>query len=49
LLAEDEHRDATLAELNVDKKRLLTISKREVLKPQITPSSESNKSRTRWN
>ena len=50
LLADDEHRDAILAELNVEKKRLVTISKREVLKPQFgTPSSSSSKARTRWN
>jgi len=49
LLADDEHRDATLAELNVEKKRLLTVSKREVLGKQIGSASPSAKARTRWN
>ncbi len=49
MLGNDEHRDAILAELNVEKKRLLTISKREVLTPKIASSSASKKSRTRWN
>ena len=49
LLAEDKHRDATLAELNVEKKRLLTVSKREVLTPQPGSASSSKKERTRWN
>jgi ATP-dependent Clp protease ATP-binding subunit ClpA len=49
LLADDEHRDAKLAELNVEKKRLLTVSKREVLGKQIGSASPSAKARTRWN
>ena len=49
LLADDEHRDATLAELNVEKKRLLNISKREVLGRQMGSASPSAKARTRWN
>jgi ATP-dependent Clp protease ATP-binding subunit ClpA len=50
LLADDEHRDTILAELNVEKQRLVAISKREVLKPQFgSPSSSSSKARTRWN
>ena len=49
LLADDEHRDATLAELNIEKKRLLTVSKREVLGRQIGSTSPSAKARTRWN
>ena len=49
LLADDEHRDATLAELNVEKKRLLTVSKREVLGKQTGSASPSAKARTRWN
>jgi ATP-dependent Clp protease ATP-binding subunit ClpA len=49
LQADDEHRDATLAELNVDKKRLLTVSKREVLGKQMGSASPSAKARTRWN
>jgi hypothetical protein len=49
LLAEDKHRDATLAELNVEKKRLLTVSKREVLTPQPGSASGSKREGTRWN
>ena len=49
LLADDEHRDATLAELSVDKKRLLTVSKREVLGKQMGSASPSAKARTGWN
>ena len=49
LLAGDEHRDATLAELNIEKKRLLTVSKREVFGKQMDSASPSAKARTRWN
>jgi ATP-dependent Clp protease ATP-binding subunit ClpA len=49
LLADDEHRDATLAEMNVEKKHLLTVSKREVLGRQMGSASPSAKARTRWN
>jgi hypothetical protein len=49
LLGDDEHRDATLTELNVEKKRLLTVSKREVLGKQMGSTSPSAKARTRWN
>ena len=49
MVAHDEHRDATLAELNVEKKRLLNISKREVLGRQMGSASPSAKARTRWN
>ena len=49
LLAQDEHRDATLAELNIEKKRLLTVSKREILGKQIDSTTPSSKARTRWN
>jgi hypothetical protein len=49
LLAEDKHRDATLAELNIEKKRLITVSKREVLMPQLGSASTSKRARTRWN
>ena len=48
LLAEDEQRDATLATLEFDKKRLLSVAKRQVLLPAIGPSSGS-KARSRWN
>jgi ATP-dependent Clp protease ATP-binding subunit ClpA len=49
LFADDENRDAILTELNIEKKRLLTISKREVLKSQVDLTSSSKKSRTKWN
>jgi ATP-dependent Clp protease ATP-binding subunit ClpA len=49
LLGDDEHRDATLNELKVEKKRLLTVSKREVLGKQMGSTSPSAKARTRWN
>jgi len=49
LLTDDEHRDATLAELNVEKKRLVSVSKREVLGKQMGSASPSAKARTRWN
>src|ERR1039458_5927742 len=49
LLAEDKHRDVILTELNVDKKRLMSVAKREVLMPQVGSSSRSRKERTRWN
>ncbi len=49
LLPEDSQRDATLAEVNVDKKRLLAVAKREVLMPQVGSTSGSKKARTRWN
>jgi ATP-dependent Clp protease ATP-binding subunit ClpA len=49
LLAEDKHRDATLAELNIERKRLMNVAKREVLMPQLGSASASKKARTRWN
>jgi ATP-dependent Clp protease ATP-binding subunit ClpA len=49
LLAEDKHRDATLTELNIEKKRLMSVAKREVLMPQLGSASASKKARTRWN
>lgn len=49
LLAEDEHRDATLAKLSIDKKRLLNVAKRNVLTVQAGSASASKKERTRWN
>ena len=49
LRAEDQHRDATLAELNIEKKRLMNGAKREVSIPQPGSGSESKKSRARWN
>jgi len=49
LLTEDKHRDETLAELNIEKKRLLSIAKREIVMPQLGSGSASKKARTRWN
>lgn len=49
LLAKDDGRDTTLAELNVDKKRILTVAKREVLTPQLRNFSSSTREGTRWN
>jgi len=49
LLADDKHRDAILAELNIGKKDLITISKRAVLQPQLGSTSPSKKARSRWN
>ena len=49
LLAEDKHRDVILTELNVDKKRLMSVAKREVLMPQLGSASGSKKGRSRWN
>jgi len=49
LLAEDKHRDATLTELKIDKKRLLSVAKRDVLTFQVGPVSETRRARARWN
>jgi ATP-dependent Clp protease ATP-binding subunit ClpC len=49
LLAEDEHREATLSKLQIDKKRLLTVAKGAVLIPQVGFASASRKERSRWN
>jgi ATP-dependent Clp protease ATP-binding subunit ClpA len=49
LLADDEHRDGTLEELNIDKKRFLNVAKRQVVMPQLGSTSGSKKERTSWN
>ena len=49
LLAKDEHRDTTLAELDVDKKRLLSVAKREVLNRHLGSFPSSKGQRQRWN
>lgn len=49
LLAEDKRRDETLAELNIEKKRLTNIAKREVVMSQPGSASASKKARPRWN
>lgn len=49
LLDEDEDRDATFAELRIDKKRLLSVAKREVLTFQIGSASGTRAARARWN
>jgi len=49
LLTEDKHRDVTLDKLDIDKKRLLNVSKRDALAIQVGLASSSQKERTRWN
>ena len=49
LLAEDEYRDAVLAELKIDKKRLLSVAKRDVLTFRVGPISETREARARLN
>jgi ATP-dependent Clp protease ATP-binding subunit ClpA len=49
LLAEDKHRDATLASLGIDKKRLLTVAKRQIGLPAPDATVGSTPPRTRWN
>ncbi len=49
MLAEDEDRDATFAELKINKKRLLSVAKREVLTFQIGSASQTRAARARWN
>lgn len=49
LLAEDPHRDATLAEIKVDKEQLVSLARSAVLTPQPDSASASEKARTRWN
>jgi hypothetical protein len=49
LLAEDKYRDSILLALEVGKKRLLGVAKREVVMPYPDSGSESKKAPTRWN
>jgi hypothetical protein len=49
LLSEDEHRDAILDKLDIDKKRLLNVAKRDALVVHAGLASASQKERTRWN
>ncbi len=49
LLAEDDDRDAILADFKMDKKRLLSVAKREVLTFQIGSASGTRAARARWN
>jgi ATP-dependent Clp protease ATP-binding subunit ClpA len=49
LLTEDNQRDAALAELKIEKNRVMSVSKREVVTPQIGSASGSKRARTRWN
>lgn len=49
ILAKDEHRDATLDELEIEKRRLANVAKREVVSPQPESTTESKKMRTWWN
>jgi len=49
LLAEDEHCDATFTSLGIDKKRLLTVAKRQVGLPALDAATGSKPPRARWN
>lgn len=49
LLAEDKDRDDTLAELNISKKRLLSVAKRDVLTFQVGSVPHARGTRARWN
>jgi ATP-dependent Clp protease ATP-binding subunit ClpA len=49
LLAEDEHRDTTMATLGIEKKRFLTVAKRQVGLPALDAASGSKGPRPRWN
>jgi hypothetical protein len=49
LLAEDKDRDATLADLDISKKRLLSVTKRDALTFQLGTVSETRGARARWN
>jgi hypothetical protein len=49
LLAKDSNRDAILAELKVDRKRLLTLAKIEVLKPRVSSAASSKRRKARLN
>jgi ATP-dependent Clp protease ATP-binding subunit ClpA len=49
LLGKNEHRDATLAALGVEKKQLLKTVEQEVLMPQPGSISASKKARMTWN
>jgi hypothetical protein len=49
LITSDEQRDATLAELNIDKKKLANFAKVEMLTPQNGPPLGSKPAKARWN
>jgi Clp amino terminal domain, pathogenicity island component len=49
LLVEDEDRDATLTDLDISKKRLLGVAKRDALTFQIDSVSATKAARMRWN
>lgn len=49
LQADDEYRDVILTELNVERKRLLTVARKEVLSKRLDSTTPSAKARTRWN
>ena len=49
LLGKDEHRDMALAATGVEKKRLLTVAKREVLRLRLDSASSSSSARRNWN
>jgi len=49
LQAKDEHRDATLTEVNIEMNRLITVCSRSIFGKQSDTASSSSKARTRWN
>ena len=49
LLTKDKDRDATFADLEINKERLLAVAKRDALALQVSLASSSQKERTRWN
>jgi Clp amino terminal domain, pathogenicity island component len=49
LLTEDKDRDAALADLDINKKRLLAVAKRDALMFQFDSLSETKRARARWN
>jgi len=49
LLAEDEHRDMTLTRLKIDKKRFLTVARRQVISKTGDGNAATSKTRNRWN
>lgn len=49
LLADDKDRDTTLAQLDISRKRLLNVVKRDAVAIQAGLPSASQENRTRWN
>jgi hypothetical protein len=49
LLSDDKDRDEIMVELNIGKKRLLSVTKHDVLTFQVGSVSATRAARTRWN